>query len=282
MRTPREIALSRPLPDRVDWPELGPEFFAAWGYPRGEFHPEHLTVYGPTGRGKSFFERYILMERARLRGSRIIVIATKPADRTLAGTGWPIISEWPPPTGWTRRRSDFRQVIFWAKAQGLGQDGQLSQAGTIRDLLEQLWVPESNTVLAFDEVAYLCEELNMPPHRLRAVVSRYFREGRGLGITIVGSTQRPAGVVRTMHSEPEWSVFFKPKDEEDAERLAQIAGNKLYYRRALASLNANRFEFLLVHNLTGESYISSLPKKPIQIRLKNPQREMPKNGKNVS
>lgn len=281
-RTPREIALNKPLPDRVGWDLLGPEFFQAWGYPRGEFTPEHIGIYGPTGRGKSYFERYILRERARLRGSRIIVVGTKGADRTLSEFGWPIIEEWPPPARWRDRKANFDQVVFWARTHQLGDEGLDQQGHAVRHLLDQLWVPDANTILAFDEMAYLCEELNRPPYRLRSVVSRYLREGRSHGITVVASTQRPAGVVRTMHSETSWSVFFAPKDEEDAERLAQVAGNKLYYRRVLTELNPVKFEFLLVHNLTGESYISSLPKKPIRITIKNPIREVPKKRQNVS
>lgn len=273
-RTPREESLSRPLPEYVPWDVLGPEFFESWGYPDGKFKPQHMAVYGPTGRGKSHFEAYILRERARLRGSRIIVIATKPADKTLTRMGWPVVSKWPPETGWTKKRDHFRQCIFWAKADGLDEEGQRRQAARIRALLEALWVPDSNTVVVFDEIAYIEIEL-----RLGTVTSRYFREGRALGITVVASTQRPANVSRTMHSETDWSVFFAPKDEEDAERLAQIAGNKLYFKRALAMLDATKYEFLLVNNFTGEYYISSLPKnpKPIGVTLSSKEGAKPRN-----
>lgn len=277
VRTPREVALQKPLPERVPWEELGPEFFAAWGYPRGEFMPEHMSIYGKTGRGKSHFEAYILRERARLRGSRVVIIATKPADKTLTRLGWPVVSKWPPETGWTKKRERYHQVIYWAKAPGLTVAGKRHQAAKVQDLLEKLWVPEANVIVVFDEIAYVENELNLPPdYPLKMVVGRYFREGRGLGITVVATTQRPANVSRSMHSETEWSVFFAPKDEEDAERLAQIAGNKLYFKRALYELDASRYEFLLVNNLTGESYISSLSRNPRPIDLRVPSSEVPK------
>lgn len=269
--SPRDIALSKALPDRVDWAELGPEFFAAWGYPRGEFMPEHVEILGQTGSGKSFFEKTILQERARLRGSRIVVVATKPADATLTSTGWPVVESWPPATGWTKDRRRYEQVIFWAKARGLSKDARVRQAQKIEDLLEMLWVPNSNIVVVFDEIAYVEKELGLRTH-----VERYFREARGLGITVVATTQRPQGVTRYMHSESAWSVFFAPKDEEDAERMAQVAGNKLYYRRVLGELDRTKYEFLLVHNLSGEAYISHLPKRPIPITLDRPARETPK------
>ena len=230
---------------------------AAWGYPRGVWMPEHLEMLGQTGSGKSFFERTILVERARLRGSHIVIVATKPADKTIAATGWPIVTTWPPATGWTKDKKKYEQVIYWAKADGLGKEGREKQSAKVEHLLESLWKPDSNIVVAFDEIAYIDGELGLRPQ-----VERYFREGRGLGITVVASTQRPQGVTRYMHSESTWSVFFAPKDEEDAERMAQVAGYKLYYKRCLAELDRSQFEFLLVHNMTGEAYISSLPPKP--------------------
>jgi len=269
-RSPRDEALSRPLPEYVEWEDLGPDFFAAWGYPDGEFKPEHMAIYGQTGRGKSHFEAYILQERARLRNSRIVIIATKPADKTLTRMGWPIVTKWPPETGWTKKKDHYRTVIFWAKADGLDRAAQARQSDRVRMVLEDLWVPNSNTIVVFDEIAYVEQEL-----KLATVTGRYFREGRALGITVVATTQRPANVSRTMHSETTWSVFFAPKDEEDAERLAQIAGNKLYFKRALAELDATNYEFLLVHNFTGEYFISSLPKNPRPLAINVSGKEAP-------
>lgn len=235
--------------ERVDWAELGPHFLAAWGYPRGKRMPEHLEILGQTGSGKSYFERSILTERARARGSHIVVIATKPADDTLTAAGWPVITDWPPPYG-------KNQVIFWAKAKGLGVQGRAEQRRKIAELMERLWVPKSNRIIVFDEIAYIDSDLG-----LRIPLTRYYREGRALGITIVATTQRPQGVPRYMHSESAWSIFFAPKDEDDAERMAQVAGSKRGYMPILMELDRTKYEFLMVRNLTGERYISSIPKQ---------------------
>jgi hypothetical protein len=264
-------AASKPLPERVDWEELGPEFMAAWGYPRGKFQPEHVEILGQNGSGKSWFERHILSERARLRGSHVVIVLTKPADKTLQKMGWPMVSKWPPAQGWTRDKRKYRQVIYWAKAPDLGRESQEKQARSIEHLLESLWKPDSNIIVAFDEIAYVEQELG-----LRRITTRYFREGRALGITVMATTQRPQGVSRYMHSESAWSVFFAPKDEEDAERMAQVAGYKHYYKRVLQTLDRTKYEFLLVHNLTGESVISSLPKNLPPIRMPRPEQETPK------
>lgn len=243
---------SRPLPPRIPWDTLAPDFLRAWGYPRGVWQPEHLEVLGPTGSGKSYFLKTILQARALVRGSHIVILATKPADETLTSLGWPIITKWPP-NQWSKDRA---QVIYWAKAKGLGADGLKAQKMAVENLLENLWRPNANIVLVFDEIAYVEQDLG-----LRALITRYYREARALGITIVAGTQRPQGVSRYMHSESSWTVCFKPKDDDDAERVAQVLGNKKYYLRVLDSLDATKREFLLVHNLTKENYISFIPPK---------------------
>lgn len=236
----------------MPWSIVGPDFVKAWGHPRGKFEPEHVEILGPTGSGKTFFGRQILMERAAARGSHIVIVATKPADDTLTSMGWPVIDRWPPDYG-------KHQVIFWAKAPGIGEEGQIEQRRKISALLNQLWVKDSNVIVVFDEVAYLCLDL-----RMNATIAKYYREGRTLGITVVAFTQRAPGVTRYVHSESAWTACFKPKDEDDAERVAQVLGSKKAYVPILMGLNSERHEFLLVHNISGDRVISWIdkPAKP--------------------
>lgn len=257
------------MPERVPWEVAGPDFFRAWGRPRGNVSPEHVAIYGPTGSGKSWFERTILMERARLRGSHIIIVATKPADETLRSMGWPVTSTWPPKRGWKDKKGSHDQVIFWAKADGLDKEGRAQQRESIEDLLSQLWRPDSNVIVAFDELAYIEQELD-----LTTTITTYFREARSLGITIVANTQRPSGVTRYMHTESSWSVFFAPKDVQDAERMAETAGDKVYFLRVLKELRRDKYEFLLLHSLTNECIISSIPKKSSGSSQKTPVRDV--------
>lgn len=237
---------------RVPWSVLGPEFIATWGYARGKPMPEHVEIMGQTGSGKSWFEVIILLQRQRARGAHIVVIATKPADETLVATGWPIITSWPPP--------DPRETahIFWIPSTNLDQSGQLEQARKIYDLLVKLWRPGANIIVVYDEVAYIVDDLNFPRQGapLRTTVARYYREGRGQGITQVASTQRPQGVIRQVHSESQWVVGFAPADDDDGERMAQVFGGKRTYLPILKSLDREKYEFLIKHRITGKIYIS--------------------------
>jgi hypothetical protein len=236
--------------ERVPWSVLGPEFIRTWGYARGKPMPEHVEILGQTGSGKSWFETCILVQRLIGRGSHIVVVATKPADETLVATGWPVVDKYP--------HNDPREtaIIYWPQAAGLTQTGQQEQAYKILDLLNKLWKPNANVIIVFDEIAYLCNDLNSPSAPLKVALAKYYREGRGLGITIVASTQRPQGVIRQMHSESSWTVCFAPKDEEDAERMAQVLGGKKTYLPILKMLNREKYEFLIVHGMTNKMYIS--------------------------
>lgn len=235
-----------PTPQRVPWAELQPEFLRSWGRPRGKAQPEHVSIYGPTGSGKSYLEKTLLMARANARGSHVVVIATKPADETLRGTGWPIVKSWPPGYG-----KD--QVIFWARARGLERGGLAEQRRQVAGLLDQLWTPDANRIVAFDELAYLEQDL-----QLKQQITRFYREGRALGLTLVATTQRPSGVSRYMHSEASWTFAFGPKDEDDRDRVAQVLGRK-GFRDVLDDLDRSRREFLMIREVTREVYITHIP-----------------------
>lgn len=246
----RLTAAGKLYPQRVPWEELGPDFLEAWGRPGGQFQPEHIEILGPTGSGKSYFEKHILVERVKLRGSAVVILLTKPADKTISSLDWPVVTSWPP-NEWNSKN---RQVIYHAKSHGLGRAAVQRQREKVEDLLDKLWHPDANVVLAVDEIAYVEQELGLRTH-----MTTYFREARALGITMVASTQRPAGVSRAVHSETGWAAAFAPKDEDDAERMAQILGDKRHYRDVLMDLDREKREFVLVHNLTREAYISHIP-----------------------
>lgn len=246
----RVSAAGKVYPQRVPWEELAPDFLEAWGRPGGQFQPEHIEILGPTGSGKSYFEKWILVERAKMRGSAVVLLLTKPVDKTIATLDWPVVTSWPP-SQWNDRN---RQVVYHAGSHGLSKAARERQAAKVEDLLDKLWHPDANVVLAVDEIAYVEQELGLRTH-----MTTYYREARTLGITLVASTQRPAGVSRTLHSESAWTVAFAPKDEDDAERVAQILGDKRHYREVLTDLDRQKREFVLVHNLSREAYISHIP-----------------------
>lgn len=251
-------SLRTPLDDleieRIDWAELGPAFIAAWGRPNGRYDPQHLTAYGPSGSGKTFFVLHVLKMRALARGSHVVVVATKPTDRTLSRVGWPEIGTWPPPYG-------TNQVIYKATAKGITAAHRAPQKIKVAKLMNALWTPHSNIVVYWDELPYIETSLG-----LKVPIETFYREGRSLGITNVASMQRPAGVSRLAHSEAGWTVAFRPRDADDRDRVAEVFGDRARYREALNQLDRRKHEFLLRHDLTGETYVSNLPSRDVRSR----------------
>jgi hypothetical protein len=235
--------------ERRPWSQLGPEFIRIWGRPRGKNEPEHLEILGPTGSGKGVLLRDILLERARRRETNVVFICTKSADKTTASMNWPITDTW-------RGVTEHEQVIFWPRTARKGLDRQRYQAAKIQDLLDNLWEPEANTVVVFDEFLYV---ESLTPN-LKATLGMYLREGRSHGICCVMGKQRVQGVQRDMHSESDWKFSFKMNDDDDNERLAQLFGNKREMLPVVNSLNREKFEFLVQHKLTGATYISWVDK----------------------
>lgn len=236
--------------ERVDWiaDGFGEAFIRKWGRPNGKYEPEHLTVYGKSGGGKSYFIAYVVKERARLRGSHVVFVATKKTDRTISSMGWPIVNDWPP--GYNEN-----QVIYWAKAKGITAAHRVPQRLKIKQLMDKLWVADSNIIVVWDELNYVETMLG-----LKDEIATFYREGRALGITNVAGMQRPTGVGRSAHSEAGWTVAFPPKDADDRDRVAEVLGDRQRFRFALDLLDRTKHEFLIRHDLTGETYVTHLPK----------------------
>lgn len=243
-RTPAEHQV-----ERVDWRELGPHLIEVWGHRDGHVDPEGVTVYGPSGSGKSTMLGHLAMERNRRWGSHVIYVATKKTDSTIAGFGWPITDRFPPNYG-----QDC--VIFWAKAKGITAATRVEQKAKVKRLMNQLWVPESNRLVIWDEVPYLEGSLG-----LKTEMETFYREGRTLGITNMTGAQRPAGMNRYVHSENVITIAFRPKDADDRDRVAEVFGDRAYYRIVLSDLNRQDREFLIKDERSGEVYISRLVRR---------------------
>lgn len=230
---------------RRPWSSVARDFASKWGRPNGETMPEHLEILGPSGSGKTWALATFLKQRVAVRDSDVVFVATKPADSSILKLGWPIVDNW-------RKVTQNPQCIYWPRTKAIGQRRKAFQAERITDLLDNLWQPDSNVVLVFDEIAYV-EKLSGD---LRDTIDMYLREARSQGITLVMGKQRPQGVTREMHAETAWVVTFKPRDRNDTERTAELFGSKKEWIPIIDSLDTSRHEFLMQYRNTGASIIS--------------------------
>ena len=257
------------MPDRVPWSELGPAFTEAWsGSDPATGQTESAEIVGPSGSGKTHLmltmlqNHYRHQEEQRQAAGRehirtgAVLVVTKADDQIFRRLGWPMVS----------RIDEIRDtnVVFWPKTAKTGTDRRAWHEAKVRGLLERMWRPRANTLLAFDEIGYV-ENLS---GEMRALVQQYWREGRSLGITVLAMKQRPQGALRDMHSESAWTAIFKPKDRGDSERFAELLGHRRDWLPVLDSLDREAHEFVLRHAPTEEAYISwvDTPLRPQKIR----------------
>jgi KaiC/GvpD/RAD55 family RecA-like ATPase len=238
---------------RVPYSEIRLSFIRAWGYADGEFDPEHLEILGPSGSGKTYFEATILQDRVKLRDSAVVFIATKPVDKTIAMLGWPVVTDY-------RGVKKNRQCIFWPQTNKVGDEREAFLEAKIADLLERLWRAKAKMIVVFDEIA-TSESLSV---KLKKLIKMYWREARSVGITLVAMKQRPQGIQRDMHSEAAWIAAFKPKDEDDAARVAQVMGGRRMWLPILMGLDREARELVLLHSVTGQAVITwvDIPLRP--------------------
>lgn len=231
---------------RVPWSVLGPEFAAVWGRADpGNPQPEHVEIIGMNGSGKTYLLMKLLQDRMKVRNSHIVLIVTKRSDKVFGKLGWPIVRE-------VREVFKYRVCIFWPQTNLIGRARKAYHEVRVRELLSRLWQPDSNRVVAFDEIAYV-ESLSP---EVKELVSMYWRESRSNGITVVAMKQRPQGVQRDMHSETYWTFAFAPKDHADAERFAELFGSKRDWLPVFAQMDPDKHEFLVRHTRSGRAFIS--------------------------
>lgn len=243
---------------KIPWSELGPEFIQVWGYADpSNPQPEHVEVIGQNGSGKSYFVCSILQERMLVRNTSEIQIVTKGDDDTFFKLGWPIGETW-------EFVKQNRQCIFWPRTNKLGSARKAYQRDKIQDLLNRLWHGNSNTVVSFDEIAYV-ETLSA---ELRETINMYWREARSQGISVIATKQRPQGTDRHMHSETQWTIAFAPKDYSDRERFAELLGRKQDWMPVFDMMDPMNHEFVIRHSRTGDTFISwvDIPLVPIEPR----------------
>lgn len=249
------------FPERVPWSELGPDVIDTWGRADpANPQPEHAEILGQNGSGKTHLLFTMLQDRYRTRQSGGIFVATKADDGIYSKLGWPVF------TDLGQIRAGDTNFTYWPQTSLKGTDRKKFHEKKIKDLLDALWRPDANTILAFDEIAYI-ESLSRD---VKDEIQMYWREARSLGITVIGMKQRPQGVQRDMHSEALWTVGFAPKDRGDLERWAELFGSKRDWMPVFDELDPDKHEFVIRHSRSREAYISwvDTPLEPQHIKRK--------------
>lgn len=214
------------------------EAFAAM-FARAQRQGEHVAIVGQTGSGKTVLG----LELAKIVGNRrtargrpasVVILASKPRDDRLRALGWPVIRSWPPSYGQ-------EHAIVWPKAR--------TPSTAMRDLrrvfgplLDTIYHEGGQTVV-IDEAADF-EDALPNGMGLAGTLTRYWRTGRSLKLTLIAGTQRPRRVSVSMWTEPSWVFAFHIDDRDDLKRVADLSGSREDVLELVPRLGG--FEFLCV------------------------------------
>lgn len=240
------------IPERVPWSQLAQDFAETWGRSDPEHpQPESVEVLGIQGSGKTYWVCKAVQERMIVRRTPCIILQSKPDDETIINLGWPIYSH-----GEYQKALKDPWCVYWPQTNALGRARRVYQADAFRNLLDRLWRPQANTIVVWDDIGYIQSLFTSDGESLNSYIEMFLREGRSVGLTNVLVKQRPQGAKREMHSETKWTVAYKPKDEDDQERFAQIMGNKKRYLPIFQDMDLKKHEFLIKHFVSDIEYIS--------------------------
>jgi hypothetical protein len=256
-------------PESVPWSVLGPQVAKTLhrSDPKDP-QPEHIEIIGQNGSGKTHVLGKIYQGQAVVRPDRTrIIVATKPADGTLLKIGFPVVGTWKDLV--KKVNNGEQNLIFWPRTRLMGAQRKAFYDNHISDLIDRLYVPESDTDIAIDDWGF-AEKLAKVRERLEQLL----REGRSSGLSVAAMKQRPQGATRLMSSETQWTIGFKPKDDEDLERWAQLFGSRRDWMPVLRSVDRAKRQFVVKNTVTGDAYISWVDEPLAPLDLKPRRRGM--------
>ena len=216
---------------------------------------EHVSLIGPTGYGKTTVALDLLRERTYQ-----TICATKPRDavlQALVRSGeYQRIKSWPPPGPPTVRTATgyvptkWSHLVLWPEWKGSADTAKMGE--TFWEALAGIFA-EGKWCVYVDELAYMVRRLG-----LATDLQDFWQQGRSLGLSLVGATQRPAWVPLDLYSQADHLVLYTCTDETDLRRVQGLAGiDPATIRRLLRSLR--KYEFVYVNKATEQVVVSKSP-----------------------
>ena len=224
------VRAARQVPpvERLDWSG----FLAQFDWEQGE----HISLIGPTGLGKTTLALELLPLR-----NYVVVLGTKPRDEKLSaltGKGYVLMKDWPEHNDHELRN----RILLWPRMEKTTDvKGQQKVVGrALADIFRQ-----GRWAVYVDELRYVSETL-----KLRGLLELIWQQGRSLGVSLIGGTQRPVHVPLMMFDQATHLFFWRDNDDANLKRIGGIGSlDAATVRASVASLP--KHHTLYVNTRTG-------------------------------
>lgn len=210
---------------------------------RMNWHPgEHVTLVGPTGRGKSEAEIALMRER-----TWTVFLSTKRKDATqdaLHHDGYRLIHDPAELNPDVHHRFLFRPRF---PRGSTAKEIKAAQAPVYSAMLMRIREQMGWTIGA-DEVHYLTEFLHLGDE-----LELLWRQGRSEGTSVIANTQRPRHIPLVAYSQATHFLFWSSPDLADVRRIGEMT--PLPIQAIIGILGSqDKHTLLYVNSVTGDMF----------------------------
>lgn len=175
---------------------------------------EHISMIGPTGRGKSTLALHLLRSRPY-----VVVLDAKGGDDTLNGSGFEVVHEWPIPRE-RERLGDGRPIRLLLRPRGHGRE-RLDEAHDLFSRCIQGALDSQHWTIYVDELRLTAEGRTID---LAPEVEVAYMTGRGRRVTMVSATQAPRWIPKAAYDQATHQFHWPIPDRDARRRQAEISG----------------------------------------------------------
>lgn len=176
---------------------------------------EHVSLIGPTGKGKSYTARQILTDRP----GRSLILAPKGADKTMAGFGHKI-TRWPPPYLTTPRPKAGQHWVLRLEPPLKKLEDSERMRGEFGKAIAAVF-RMGRWTLYVDELQVTADPRMMGQGK---AVEQLLVMGRSRGISVVSSIQAPRWAPRAAYDQASHVLMWRQRDKQALKRIDEIGG----------------------------------------------------------